>query len=253
MPKNDEGLEPVNQSSLALNAKTIVLVSVGVLFVAGLILARNYLTIDYLAAQEQSLKDFYQAYPITTLALAFLIYVLVTGLSIPGAAVLSLVYAWFFKFSTSLVLLSFASTTGATMAFLICRYLLRETVEAKMGDRFKKINEAFEKEGAYYLFTMRLVPAMPFFLINALMAMTRIKIGTFWWVSQLGMLGGTAMYCYAGSSIPDLVTLKEKGIWFVFKPSQFAQITVAFVLLGLFPLIVKKIANRFSRPAAREA
>lgn len=229
--------------------KSIVLVVVGLLFAGGLYLASNYLSIDYLAAKEQSLKEFYRANPALTLFIAYLIYVLVTGLSIPGAAVLSLVYAWFFDFLPAVVLLSFASTTGATLAFLICRYLLRDMVQSKMGDRLGPINAAFEKEGAYYLFMMRLIPAVPFVVINAVMALTKIRTTTFWWVSQLGMLCGTIVYAYAGSQIPDLVTLKEKGAAAIFSTEQLLQITIAFALLGLFPLIAKKLVAFFSKPS----
>lgn len=228
--------------------KLIVLAIVGVLFAIGFYLARNWLSIDFLAEQEQALKTFYDDRPVVTLLIAFCIYAFVTGLSIPGAAILSLIYGWFFKFSVGLVLLSFASTTGATMAFLICRYLLRDTVQARMGDKLKQINAAFEKEGPYYLFMMRLIPAVPFVVINAVMALTKIKTRTFWWVSQVGMLCGTAVYAYAGSSIPDLMTLKEQGAGAIFTASQLTQITLAFVLLGAFPLIAKKVVGMIAKP-----
>ncbi|MEL7498849.1 MAG: TVP38/TMEM64 family protein [Planctomycetota bacterium] len=229
-----------NQGSSTI-VKKLVLAVVGALFVVGLYLARNWLSIDYLAQQETQLKAFYDANPLLTLLVAYLIYVAVTGLSIPGAAVLSLVYAWFFGFLPSVVLLSFASTTGATIAFLICRYLLRDSVQSRFSLQLAKVNAAFEKEGAYYLLIMRLIPAIPFVVINAVMALTKIRVTTFWWVSQIGMLCGTVVYAYAGSSIPNLVTLKEQGASAVFTSSQLFQITFAFVLLGLFPLAIKKL------------
>lgn len=214
-------------------------------FAVGTLLVRQYLNLDFLADQESRLKDFYAANPGWFLAGAFLIYVLVTGLSIPGATVLSLIYAWFFGFTTGVVLISFASTTGATMAFLISRYLFRGWIQQKFGDRLKVINEAFDREGNFYLFLMRLIPAFPFFVVNAVMGLTRINVWNFWWVSQLGMLGGTIVYVYAGSQIPDLMTLKEKGIKAVIEPSQLFQIFLAFGLLGLFPIVAKKIVGRF--------
>ena len=204
-------------------------------------LSREYLNIDFLAEKEASLKTFYAKNPLTVFAIAFLIYVAITGLSIPGATVLSLIYAWFFGFLSSVLLISFASTAGATLAFLISRYLFRDWIEEKFGDRLETFHAALEKEGAFYLFTLRLVPAVPFFVINAGMGLTRLKTTTFWWVSQIGMLAGTAVYSYAGSRIPDLQSLSEKGIGALFSKEQLIQITIALALLGLFPLVTKKI------------
>jgi len=206
-------------------------------------LSREYLSIDYLANQEASLRSFYQSQPWVVIAIAFVIYVAITGLSIPGATVLSLMFAWFFGFLPSLLLISFASTAGATLAFLISRYLFRGWIESKFGDRLTTFNTALEEEGAFYLFTLRLVPAVPFFIINAVMGLTRLKTATFWWVSQLGMLAGTAVYCYAGSRIPSLQSISEHGIGAVFTKSQMFQITIAFILLGVFPLVAKKLLS----------
>ena len=240
----------IDEKTKAPIPRWVVFTIFGLLFIAGLYLASKWLDLDVLAEREQQLKDYYAAHPGATLAIAFLIYVGVTSLSIPGAALLSLVYAWFFKFPTAVVLLSFASTTGATIAFLNCRYLFRDWVQTKFGKRLAPINDAFEKEGAYYLFTMRLIPTIPFVAVNALMALTRIRTVTFWWVSQVGMLAGTIVFAYAGSSIPDLMTLKEKGVSAIFTQSQLFQITTAFVLLGLFPLLAKKVMGYFGRPSA---
>lgn len=205
--------------------------------------AQNYLNLDFLAAKELELKQYYSAQPAIVFAAAFVIYVLMAGLSIPGATILSLVYAWFFGFWPALILISFASTAGATLAFLSSRYLLREWIQKKFGERLKVINEAFDREGNFYLFLMRLIPAFPFFVVNLVMGLTRIKATTFWWVSQLGMLAGTAVYVYAGSRIPDLQTLKAEGIKAVFTPNQLTQIIIALALLGLFPIVAKKIVG----------
>lgn len=215
-----------------------------VMFVIGLIFAKEYLNLDFLAEQESRLKSFYRSSPVLILLIAFLIYAVVTGLSIPGATILSLVYAWFFGFGPGLTLVSFASTLGATIAFLLSRYLFRDWIQNRFGDKITTINDAFDREGNFYLFMMRLIPAFPFFMVNALMGLTKIKTATFWWVSQLGMLGGTAVIVYAGSSIPDLMTLKEKGISAIFTPGQLLQISIAFVLLGVFPFISKRIVQR---------
>ena len=133
---------------------------------------------------------------------------------------------------------------------MIARYFLRDSVQNRFGDRLSKIIQAFEAEGAFYLFTLRLIPAVPFFATNLLMGLTKIKASTFWWVSQIGMLAGTAVYVYAGSSIPDLNTLQTEGVSAVFSTSQITQFTIAFALLGCFPILVKKIFSRFRKGQA---
>jgi uncharacterized membrane protein YdjX (TVP38/TMEM64 family) len=229
-----------------LVALAVVVVAFGILTY----FAKSYLNLDFLAEQESNLKAYYSVHPILLLSLAFLLYVVVTGLSIPGATVLSLLYAWFFGFSRGLILVSFASTAGATLAFLLSRYLFRDWIQKKFGRRLAVINDAFEREGNFYLFLMRLIPAFPFFVVNAVMGLTKIKVFTFWWVSQLGMLAGTAIYVYAGSQIPDLMTLKKEGLKSVFTGSQPVQIAIALALLGLFPIVVKKLVERFRTPNA---
>jgi len=138
------------------------------------------------------------------------------------------------------------------MAFLISRYLFRDWIDSKFGERLASFNTALEKEGAFYLFTLRLVPAVPFFVINAVMGLTRLKTVTFWWVSQLGMLAGTAVYCYAGSRIPSLQAISEEGIKAVFTRSQMFQITAAFILLGVFPLLVRKLMAFFNAERTKQ-
>lgn len=207
----------------------------------------HLLTLDYLAQKESQLRSFQSQHPILVYAIAFLVYVGVTGLSLPGAAALTLVFAWYFGFWRTVILVSFASTAGATIAFLSSRYLLRESVQAKFGDRLQSFNEHLEQDGAFYLFTLRLIPAVPFFVINLVMGLTPMRWATFWGISQLGMLPGTAVYVYAGSRVPNLTVLAEDGVGAVFEASQLIQITIAFALLGLFPLVVKKIMSRIHR------
>lgn len=240
-PSNPWAPATSESSKGTLASKLPALLAVVLAFAVTLYFSRSWLSLDVLATQETKLQSLLQTHPIVVLTAAFGIYVVVTALSIPGATFLSLAYAWFFKFWTGLVLVSLASTTGATLAFLISRHLLRDWVQSRFGDRLEQIDTSFEREGAYYLFTMRLIPAFPFFLINLLMGLTKINAITFWWVSQLGMLAGTVVYVYAGASIPDLNTLQTKGVSAVFSPWQLSQITIAFVLLGLFPIIVKKL------------
>jgi len=201
----------------------------------------HLLSLDYLAEQEAQLKKFQKNSPILVIGAAFLIYVAVTGFSLPGAAVLTLTVGWYFGFLKGVVLVSFASTTGATMAFLMSRYFFREAVQRRFSERLRVFNEALEREGAFYLFTLRLIPAVPFFVINAVMGLTKLPTWTYWWVSQVGML-----------PVPDLQTLSEQGVRAVFSPSQLTQITIAFVLLGVFPLATRWLL-KWLRPGAVKA
>ena len=204
---------------------------------------RNYgetLSLDNLASMETELKQYQLDKPVLVFGVALLIYVTATGLSLPGATVLTLVYGWYFGFVQSLILVSIASTAGATMAFLLSRYLLRDTVQDRFGEKLTTFNKSLEREGAFYLFTLRLIPVVPFFIINIVMGLTPLRTSTFWWASQLGMLPGTAVFVYAGSQFPNLQTLAEKGAGGILNP----QLIAAFVLLGIFPLVVKRLVVR---------
>ncbi len=170
-------------------------------------------------------------------ALGFLfIYVLVTALSLPGAAVMTLVAGALFGVLWGTVIVSFASSIGATLAFLASRYLLKDTVQNRFGDRLKAINKGIEKDGAFYLFTLRLVPVFPFFLINLLMGLSPIKAITFYWVSQIGMLAGTVVYVNAGTQLAQLDSLSG-----ILSPA----LLFSFALLGIFPFIARKIVAIF--------
>ncbi len=180
--------------------------------------------------------------------IAFLIYVAITGLSLPGALLTTLVIGWFFGFWQGVILVSFASTTGATIAFLFSRFLLRDTLQAKFGKYLRTFNDALDREGALYLLSLRLIPAVPFWIINLVMGLTPVRTGTFWWVSQIGMLPGTAVFVYAGSVVPSLSEFAEKGTSGILTP----KLVAALVLLGVFPLVVKKLMAKFkqSEPTA---
>jgi uncharacterized membrane protein YdjX (TVP38/TMEM64 family) len=196
---------------------------------------RDSLTLKSLAAREVQLRDFHAAHPAVTLAIALLLYVAVTGLSIPGAVPLSLSYGWLFGFGTAVVLVSCASTTGACIAFLMSRYLIGGWVQSRFGERLEGFDRAMEKDGAYYLFTLRLVPAVPFFVINVVMGLTKIRLTTFWWVSQLGMLPATCILVWAGASAPSLESIRQKGAGSVLS----WNVVLALVALGIFPLAAR--------------
>lgn len=210
------------------------------------------LSLAALAEREAAFREFQQTNAVLTYGAAFVIYVIATGLSIPGATVLSIAYGWFFRlpadeypwylqFLPGLILVSFASTSGATMAFLMSRYLFRESFAANFGERLARFNQELEREGPFYLFTMRLIPAFPFFVINVVMGLTPIRLLTYWWVSQVGMLPGTVLIVWTGSRFPDVDTLAKTGASGVLT----WDIALAFGLLGVFPLAVRKIMGRF--------
>ncbi|MBY4678479.1 FAD-dependent oxidoreductase [Marinobacterium arenosum] len=170
--------------------------------------------------------------PLLMGGLFFLFYVAVTALSLPGAAVMTLAAGALFGLLWGTLLVSFASSLGALLAFLVARYLLRDSVQSRFGSRLKAINEGAARDGAFYLFTLRLVPVFPFFLINLLMGLTPIRATTFYWVSQVGMLAGTLVYVNAGTQLAQLDSLAG-----ILSPA----LLFSFALLGLFPLLARKV------------
>ncbi len=194
----------------------------------------QYLNLQYLKSQQQQINLWYQENPTMMIGGFFLIYVAVTGLSLPGAAVLTLVGGAIFGLVAGVVIISFASTIGATAAFLVSRYLLQDTVQQKFGGKLKAINKGIEKDGAFYLFALRLVPAFPFFIINLLMGLTPIRTWTFYWVSQIGMFAGTVVYVYAGTQLGEIESLSG-----ILSP----ELIFAFTLLGVFPLLARRLLD----------
>lgn len=199
----------------------------------------QYLTLENAKAQQAALNAFIEQNFVFAAATYFLAYIAITAFSIPGAAVVTLLGAALFGFWTSLLLVSFASTIGATIAFLSSRYLLRDWVQSKFGNKLNAINQGVEKDGAFYLFSLRLIPVFPFFLINLLMGLTPMSIGRFYLTSQIGMLPGTAVYLNAGTQLATIDSLSG-----IVSPTVLAS----FALLGLFPIIAKWVMNKV-RPA----
>ena len=195
---------------------------------------QSYLTLETLKAQQASIAAYRNNHPDSAIAIYALIYIAVTGLSLPGAAILTLAGGAVFGLLWGTLIVSFASTIGATLAFLVARFLFRDAVKARFGDRLKAIDAGVAKEGALYLFTLRLVPAFPFFMINLAMGLTNLKTQTFYWVSQVGMLAGTLVYVNAGTQLGELKSLSG-----ILSP----KLLVSFVLLGIFPLIANKIVE----------
>ena len=201
----------------------------------------RFLTLEYLKDRQQAFADFYAANRTLTIAIYFILYVVVTALSLPGAAVMTLAGGALLGFWVALVTVSFASTFGATLAFLASRFLLRDWVQSKFGDKLKAINQGVEKEGAFYLFTLRLVPLFPFFVINLVMGLTPMRALSYYWVSQVGMLPGTAVYVNAGTQLGQIESASG-----ILSPG----IILSFVLLGIFPLIAKRVIDIFNRRKA---
>ncbi len=195
--------------------------------------------IERLGEHEAQLIAFRNSRPILVYAGALVVYTILAAL-LPVATGLTLAYGWFFGFAGALVLISFASTAAATLTMLISRYALRDVLSHRFGVQLSRVNDALEREGAFYLFAARLIPVVPFFVINVVMGLTSMRVSTFWWVSQLGMLAGTAVYVFAGSRFPSFDKLASEGALGVLEPGMF----VAFVMLGVFPLLVKKLIDR---------
>jgi pyruvate/2-oxoglutarate dehydrogenase complex dihydrolipoamide dehydrogenase (E3) component/uncharacterized membrane protein YdjX (TVP38/TMEM64 family) len=194
----------------------------------------RYLGFENVKAQQAAIEGYYAAHPWQAAAAFFATYVAVTGLSLPGAAVMTLVAGAVFGLLWGTLIVSFASSLGATLAFLASRFLLRDWVQARFARELRPINEGFAREGGFYLFTLRLIPAVPFFAINLAMGLVPIRPWTFYWVSQLGMLAGTLVYVNAGTQLAQIDS--PAG---VLKPGLIA----AFLLLGFFPLIARKVID----------
>ncbi|MBU1831623.1 MAG: FAD-dependent oxidoreductase [Gammaproteobacteria bacterium] len=207
---------------------SLIAVAVMTFFALGF---NEYLSLEGVKQLQVDLASWRADRPVLLAMSLFSSYVLIAALSLPGAAVMTLLVGAIFGLGWGLLIASFASSIGATLAFLMTRYVLRDTIQRRFGERLKSINDGVTREGSFYLFSLRLVPVFPFFLINMLMALTPIKLRQFYWVSQLGMLPGTLVYVNAGSQLSELTSLSG-----ILSPS----LLFSFVLLGVFPLVAKK-------------
>ena len=217
----------MNKNKLLVLVALLAAVAAYLLFDLG-----RFFSLDYIKGAQAEFAALYAARPTQVIAVFFAVYVAVTALSLPGAALLTLLAGAVFGLLVGTVVVSFASSIGATLAMLVSRYLLRDSVKSRFGARLADIDKGVEREGAFYLFTLRLVPVFPFFVINLLMGLTRMKATTFYWVSQLGMLAGTLVFVNAGTQLARIDSLKG-----ILSPG----LLLSFVLLGLFPLVAKKV------------
>lgn len=202
----------------------------------------RFLSLEAVQGSVGDSRQTFAEHPALMVGGFFVCYVLMAALSLPGATVMGLAGGAVFGFWVATLAVSFASTLGATLAFLMSRHLFRDLVQRRFGDRLAAVNEGVAREGAWYLFTLRLIPVFPFFVINLLMGLTPMPTRTFYWVSQLGMLGGTMVYVNAGKELGNLTSLSG-----ILSPS----LLLAFALLGLFPLLVKNSLAWFRGRAER--
>jgi uncharacterized membrane protein YdjX (TVP38/TMEM64 family) len=212
---------------LAIVAFIIILIVVFYVFDLG-----RYFTLSYLKASKEAFAGLYTQHRVLVIGIYMLTYIVSTALSLPGAAVLTLGGGALFGVIVGTVIVSFASTIGATLACFFARFLFRDWVQNKFGDRLETVNRGIETEGSFYLFTLRLIPVFPFFVINLVMGLTKMPLVTFYWVSQVGMLAGTIVYVNAGKELAKIDSLSG-----IMSPS----LIISFVILGIFPLTVKKL------------
>ncbi len=221
------------------NPKTLLLILaaalIAVFFAFDL---QETLSLENFKARQAQIDQWHRDSPWATRSLYFMLYVVVTALSLPGAALMTLAGGAIFGLLTGTMIVSFASSIGATLAFLASRFLFRDWVQRRFAHQLGAVNNGIRKDGAFYLFTLRLVPAFPFFAINLLMGLTPIPVWTFYWVSQVGMLAGTVVYVNAGTQIAKIESLSG-----ILSPSLIAS----FLLLGIFPWVARKAIEIFNQ------
>jgi uncharacterized membrane protein YdjX (TVP38/TMEM64 family) len=217
-----------------------VIIAVVILFkVLGL---GHYLSLDYLKSSQEKFAGIYTRQPFLVIGVYMAIYIVVTALSLPGAVVMTLAGGAMFGFWVGVLVVSFASTIGATLACFVARFLLRDWVQNRFGEKLSRINRGIEQEGSFYLFSLRLVPIFPFFVINLAMGLTPMKLWTFYWVSQIGMFPGTMVYVNAGKELGQIESLSG-----ILSPG----LIISFVILGLFPITVKKLLNLYKKKTGK--
>jgi uncharacterized membrane protein YdjX (TVP38/TMEM64 family) len=202
----------------------------------------QYLSLDYIKSSQEKFALIYADHRLLVIAAYMTIYIVVTALSLPGAVVMTLAGGALFGFWLGVLVVSFASTIGATLACFVARFLLRDWVQNRVGEKLSKINKGIEKEGSFYLFSLRLVPIFPFFIINLAMGLTPMKLWTFYWVSQIGMFPGTMVYVNAGKELGRLESLSG-----ILSPG----LLISFIILGLFPITAKKLLYLYKKKTGK--
>ena len=204
----------------------------------------RFFNLEYQKNQQVAIESWRSAQPLTAALFFFTTYIIITGLSLPGATIMSLAIGAFFGLFWGVLLVSFASSIGATLAFLTARYLFRDWVHLRFGERLQAINAGIEKDGGYYLFTLRLVPLFPYFIINLLMGLTPIRTPTYYLATQAGMLAANFVFVNAGTQLAKINSVSD-----ILSPGLIGS----FILLGFFPLVIKKIIALVTRGKAKQA
>jgi len=217
------------KNSIRIALFAIIVLSIASFFYFDL---QYYVSLEYLKSQQHAFQDYYAQNKVLCIGIFVFLYIFTTALSLPGASPLTLLGGALFGLWPAVFMVSFSSTIGATLAFLVARFLLRDFFEKKFGKYLEKINKGIHSEGAFYLFTIRMIPLFPFFIVNIVMSLTKMQIWRFYWVSQIGMLLGTFVYVNAGTQLGKIETAAG-----ILSP----KVILSFVLLGLFPLITKKL------------
>ena len=240
--RSESRIGAASAPGLATVGKLVLLALIAVLIGAFFLLdLGQYASLDYLKSVHADVVHLVGENPLGASLVYFFGYVLVTGLSLPGAAVMTVAGGAVFGLAWGLLLVSFASSVGATIAMLISRTLLGDWVQKRYGEQLHSINAGLEKDGAFYLFSLRMVPLFPFFVINLVMGLTPLPAWRFYWVSQVGMLAGTVVFVFAGTQLAEVESLSD-----VLSPG----LIVAFSLLGLFPLLARKSLEAITRARA---
>jgi uncharacterized membrane protein YdjX (TVP38/TMEM64 family) len=215
-----------------LNKIIIVIVVIGLIAAFRIFHLEEYLSLSYIKESRESFQLLYSQHRLSVIACFMLVYIAVTSLSLPGGAVMGLAAGALFGLFTGAIAVSFASTIGATIACFVSRFMLRDWIQNRFGDRLKTVNEGIEREGAFYLFTLRLIPVFPFWLINLIMGLTKMPLRSYYWVSQIGMLPGTLVFVNAGKQLGKIESLSG-----IFSPG----LILSFAMLGVFPIATKKL------------
>ena len=230
----------MKSSNITKIAIVLILVSMVILFIVFDL--DHFVTLSYIKASQEKFQALATEHPLIVITSYMTVYILITSLSLPGAVVLTLLGGALFGLWIGTLAVSFASTIGATLACFVSRFLLRDWVQKKLGDKILTVNKGVEREGAFYLFTLRLIPIFPFWAINLVMGLTRMPLRTFYWVSQVGMLAGTVVYVNAGKELAKIDSLSD-----ILSPS----LILSFILLGIVPITAKKVITLYKNRMGR--
>lgn len=225
-----------NMNKKHINKIIIFIIIIGLIAAFRIFHLEEYFSLSYVKESQERFQLLYSEHRIAVVAGFMMIYIISTSLSLPGGAVLGLAAGALFGLVTGTVAVSFASTIGATLACFVSRFILRDWIQGKFGDKLKTVNEGIDREGAFYLFTLRLIPVFPFWLINLVMGLTKMPLRTYYWVSQIGMLPGTIVFVNAGKELGKIESVSG-----IFSPG----LLLSFALLGIFPIITKKLLTLY--------